>query len=126
MAGHQLSGMDASDMLDILHLFFEEDYTVSSEEELVSRSNIRTSLYREFYNKQYKYKYEPKKTSSAGPANDSYTPSATQDFDDLTEDESMKPFDPKAEKPKAFVEPTDFNPDSAMPFGNTLEAPLGH
>lgn len=123
--GLQLSAMDASDMLDVLHLFFEEDNYYSSEEELTSRSNIRTSLYENLYNLPYKYKYVPKKTGKNSPASDSYTPSETQNFDDLPDEEAIKPFNPRAERPKDYVPPTDFDGESSLPFGLDLDAPLG-
>lgn len=125
MKGLQLSAMDGSDMLDVLHLFFEEDNYYSSEEELVSRSNIRTSLYENLYDLPYKYKYvPPKKPGTNSPASD-YTPSETQNFEDLSEEESSTPFNPRAERPKDFVPPTDFDGESSNPFGSVLDAPMG-
>lgn len=126
MAQLQLSSMEASDMLDVLHFYFEEDNSYPSEEQLASTSSVRTAVYETWYDRPYKYKYTPKKKSTtAGENGPEYSESPTQDFGDVDADGDVIPFNPKAEKPKAYVEPTEMNGESAMPFGNTLDAPLG-
>lgn len=114
MSGLQLAGMPAADMLDVLHYFFEEDLNVSTAEQAEARDKTRMTLYRNLYNKEYKY---------ARPG----TSGGTTYIDDEViqpEEAPIEPFNP-AVKPKPYRPPTEFNPDSAKPFGSTLDAPLG-
>lgn len=100
-------------MLDVLHYYFEEDFSYSTGEEAEARSNLRTELY-SLYGKTYNYAIN----TSEGSGGRKYVSSeATSDLDLPTE------FSPKKRKP--FVPATDFNPESSMPFGSTLDAPLG-
>lgn len=63
--------MEASDMLDVLHFLFEEDFTSSSEEHARSRSAIRSTLYSDMYGVTYRFKMnEPRGHNSSGSAND--------------------------------------------------------
>lgn len=100
-------------MLDVLHYFFEEDFAYSTAEQAESRSKLRTELYL-LYGKTYNYTIE----SSGSDGGRKYvSPEANFDLDLPTE------FSPKERKP--YVPATDFNPDSAMPFGSILDAPIG-
>lgn len=100
-------------MLDVLHYFFEEDFAYSSAEEAEARSNLRKELYL-LYGKTYSYIIN----SSGNDGGRKYvSPEADFDLDLPTE------FSPKERKP--YVPATDFNPESTMPFGSLLDAPLG-
>lgn len=105
-------------MLDVIHYYFEQDSVHSSEEHIKSQSNTRETLYRDLYGTEYKYKYREK-----GQSNNNYV----GDLDDLPvdEEEEIKPFDPLAGPPKAFVPATEFNPEARKPFGDVLDSPLG-
>lgn len=109
------------DMLDLLHYLFECDTTdVSSGEQLEARDKVRERLYDVMYGVQYTYSNYGKSSNSAYIDDPMNLP--VEDIDgDLP-----APFDPVrgAERPKAFIRPTDFDPDSAMPFGGALDAPL--
>ena len=113
MSGLQLSSMEASDMLDVIHVIIEDDLTSSQTgENSEVKDKVRKIFYKEFYEKDYKFS------------------SGTSNFDldeplDSAMDDDVKPFDPKQEKVKPFVPPTDFNADAAKPFGKVLDAPLG-
>jgi hypothetical protein len=118
--------MEATDMLDVIHYFFEDDLAVASAEQQEARSNTRSSVYRTLYGTTYKYAI--KKSGSEGG---SYTYAAdgseipTDGF--YGTDEDITPFDPnenvkKATKP--FVPATDMDADSPLPFGRVLDAPL--
>ena len=115
MSGLQLSSMDLADMLDVIHVIFEEDMTsVVNAEQVDVKDKVREIIYRDFYENTYKYK-TTRKRQSAGFDN------SVGDFDysDIT------PFDPSSQAVKPFVPATDFNPDMQKPFGSTLDAPLG-
>jgi len=109
--GIRLEEMDMPDMLDVLHYYMEEDYNVSTQEQIDSRSNVRKAIYRLMYSKEYKFpdsKNNAQVTASGLPVND-----------------FAIPVDPTAGPTKSYVPPTDFNPDSQNPFGDVLDAPLG-
>lgn len=109
--------MNASEMLDVLHFFFEEDFTYSSEDEMKSQSKSRESIYENLYGKNYKYKYvDPKEKNRRAYIEPS--------LDDIpVEDELPKPFDPLA-KPKSYIPPTEFDQNTGMPLTDVLDAPL--
>lgn len=94
--------MDASDMLDVLHYFFEEDTArYTSAEQVDAVSNLRTSIYSNLYDRKYEYGVE-RPTSQRNPSG-AYLNSNT-----------VKP----------YIPPTDFDADSVDPFGGTLDGPL--
>jgi hypothetical protein len=83
--------MEASDMMDVLHFLFEEDFTAVAEDHARSRSAIRDTLYSELYGVTYTFKMKD-------PSRGKYAPTAMQDFKYPNEFESLddvKPFDPK-------------------------------
>lgn len=115
MSGLRLAGMDSAEMLDVIHVIFEEDYTnATSGEQVDAKNKIRKIIYREFYEKEYKH-----------------SSSSKTDYSDLEPEESkydysdVVPFDPAKAERKPFVPSTDFDPDAALPFGKILDAPLG-
>ena len=115
MSGLRLGEMDSAEMLDVIHVIFEEDYTnATSGEQVDAKNNVRKIIYREFYEKSYNH----------GSSNKT-------DYSDLEPEESgydysdVVPFDPAKAERKPFVHSTDFNPDAALPFGKTLDAPMG-
>ena len=100
-------------MLDVIHFMFEEDSRYSTGEEAEAVSNLRKSIYATMYNTNYVYAYASNSANNGGRryVSDS-SPTAIDDF-------AM----PKETKP--YVPPTEFNPNSSMPFGSVLDAPLG-
>ena len=117
--GIRLGSLDAEDMLDILHYLFEEDNHFVSEESANSRSGLRDNMYKDLYNKEYKYKYvsKSKSSSSVGNAEDFGTFSV-EDADAM----SVTPFNPRETKP--YVPPTPFDPNKQNPFDGILDGPL--
>lgn len=99
-------------MLDVIHYMFEQDVRYSTGEEAEAVSRMRSSIYSTMYNKTYKY---PMSDSGAGGGRRYISDSDSMDFDDL----------PMPKETKPYVPPTDFNPNSSMPFGGVLDAPLG-
>ena len=121
MNGLQLAGMEASDMLDVLHYFFEEDLNFSTAEQADAREATRDQLYRDLYNTEYKYKSPKSRNRGSGQPVDF-------DIDEpVTAPEKIRPFDPMnpTGEVKPYVPPTRFDANSTKPFGDILDAPLG-
>jgi len=111
MNGIQLEELEARDMLDVLHYLFEQDTIAYSSEHFESRDNVRSVIYKNMYNIDYKY-------GSKSSSNTDYG------FDDLDGPVNAGPDIQTETKP--YFPPTNFNPDAANPFGGALrEAPLG-
>lgn len=113
--------MPATDMLDVIHYFFEDDLNYSTPEQAEARDKMRSSLYGQLYQTTYKY---------ATGANSKGT-ATVKDFDIEEEikpvnlkERSVDSFNP-AIPPKPYVAPTPIGTNSARPFGNILDAPLG-
>lgn len=119
--GLSLRDLDIPDMLNVMHYYFEDDHNMANSEEAEAKSSIRTSIYRMLYNTEYKYKYKSKhstsgynystETANGEPVLDGFV---GQDVEDKPDKGPTKP----------FVPTTDFNPDSSLPFGKTLDPPL--
>jgi hypothetical protein len=101
--GLSLAEMELSNMLDVLHFFFEEDSRFVSAEEAEAVSALRSSLYKDLYG--VKYRYGASKTKNNQMSANDYP-----DFLDET---------------KPYIPPTEFDPDRADPFGGLLDAPIG-
>lgn len=114
-------------MLDVLHFLFEEDWVPGAPEMVEARSDVRIALYRDMYGTDYKYKVSSKKNNvnSNGRRNMDRAMDDTYSNNDLDDLASEKPFDPRTTPPKPFVPATKVNPDSALPFGKGIDAPLG-
>jgi hypothetical protein len=112
--GLQLASMPATDMLDVLHYFLEDDMNYGTAEQADARDAVRTQIYESMYDTTYKY---GKKNTS-----NSFDASTIKDFDG-PEEKMPEPFNP-AQKPKRYVAPTAVDADAALPFGNVLDAPL--
>jgi len=109
--GINLSQMEMSDMLDVMHFFMEEDFSQSSTaEQSEAKDKARELIYSSLYNRTYTL---GKKRSNYQTANSS---------GEFYEDSSV---DPLKEPTKSFIPATDFNPNSPKPFGDVLDAPLG-
>lgn len=100
--GLRLADMEMRDMLDVVHYLFEDDSRYSSAEEAESVSATRTSIYGRLYGTTYRYQIKSKARNNN--ASDTYS-------------------DPNVVKP--YIPPTEFDPDSANPFGSVLDAPIG-
>lgn len=100
-------------MVDVMHYFMEEDMRYSSAEQAEAVSGYRTQLYL-LYGKPYKYGIAGNKKSGRN-----YIPknaSPDEGFDDPLFNQG---------ETKPYIPPTEFNPNSALPFGMNLDAPLG-
>jgi hypothetical protein len=116
-----LKEMEASNMLDVIHFYLEEDFSSPSSEAAKLKSATREHFYREMYGLEYQFKIK----------DDTYK---TKNFDveDLPwdnedqdgPDEDIKPFNPKKQPAKSYVPATPVSENSSLPFGGALDAPL--
>lgn len=90
--------MEASEMLDVLHYFFEEDNNFISQEHAIITERRRIRLYRNMYGVEYPYAVIEKAASESSE---------------------------NGEQVKPYIEPTEFDPDSSNPFGAVLDSPIG-
>jgi hypothetical protein len=120
MSGMSLASMEASDMLDTFHFFFEEDVRYVSEEQTIFMDSFRTNIYREFYKKEYKY---ASKRSNNASGLDSLDDPLTSD-DQLGREENIKVFSPREKVAKPYTPPTAMSADDIKPFGSVLDAPI--
>ena len=118
MSGISLVEMDSADMLDVFHYLFEDDNRFTSGEQVEGIDKMRTQLYR-LYGQTYDYGSNGSSGSQSGGRR--YVSQNDFDFDS----QPIMPMDGKGQPTKSYIAPTDFNPESAMPFGNVLDAPLG-
>lgn len=116
MNGLQLADMSANDMLDVFHYFLEEDLNFSTAEQAEARDKTRASVYRNLYNREYKF------GKQGGTAGRTYVSENVGQ----PEEAPIEPFSPAAKQTKPYTAPTQFNPDAARPFGSILDEPLGH
>lgn len=114
-------------MLDVLHFYFEDEHTYTSEEHMYSKLKLRESIYEGMYGVNFKYKAPPRK-GDTGVTRYGGTPTS-QDLENLEiEDDlsGLKPFNPRENQPtKPQIKATAFDPDADRPFGSILDAPLG-
>lgn len=120
--GLRLASMESSDMLDVLHYFFEEDLNFSTAEQAEAREATRLQLYRDLYDMDYKYASPKTRRGDNG--------ARTADFDideEVAVQEPLRPFDPKnpSGEVKPYVPPTRIDENAAKPFGSILDEPLG-
>jgi hypothetical protein len=87
--------MEASDMLDTIHYFLDEDTRYSSIEELKMHDIFRKNIFTNLYESTYRY----------GLPDDSGSYENSSGV-------------------KSYIPPTEMNPDSAAPFGDLLDSPL--
>lgn len=114
-----LQEMDASTMLDVIHYFFEEDIIrFSTSEHAEAASRVRTSIYENMYDTEYKYKFE----SSSNKSSTGGRSYISDDIDDPLND--IAPMNTKPKKLKPYIPPTEFDPDSFAPFGSVLDSPF--
>lgn len=119
--GLQLASMEASDMLDVLHYFLEDDFRYSSEYEPLYKDNFRKNIYNSFYGVEYKYmsNEEEEKDLSNDSMNGLDGPE-----EPLEPEEIIEPFNPRKASVKPYIEPTQVA-DGELPFGSILDQPMG-
>lgn len=114
MSGLQLAEMNVAEMLDVIHVLLEEDYSNAiSAEQVDARKRVRQVIYKQFYERDLLW----------GSSEDDF--SVDKPLDSEVDYSDIKPFDPKEAARKPYIPPTKFNPDAPQPFGRTIDAPLG-
>lgn len=111
MSGIKLAELDASDMLDVIHYFFEEDSHFVSEAQADTRNSLRVSMYGTMYKRPYNYS-----TSRTRPQSRTFNAEGDIDEQFIADNKELKP----------FVPATDFDPESTNPFGTLLDSPNGY
>jgi hypothetical protein len=104
--------MDVSDMLDVIHYFYEDDLNYTSVEQAQMAEARRITVFKQLYNEDYKYASAATSSKTSGAFAGQY------DFDDPV------PFDPTNAPTKPYFPPTDMDADSMDPFGGILDAPI--
>ena len=107
-------------MLDVIHFFFEESSRYGSAEEAQAVNELRIKVYKELYNRSYKYAVN---TGS----NRGFSASDGFDFEpeDSGEADVVEPFNPRHKMPtKSFVAATPIGDDEVNPFKGVLDAPI--
>jgi hypothetical protein len=100
--------MESSDMLDIIHVLYEDDAIPLHESHSKIKSNVRVMLWRSIYEKEYPYPY----VESAGDGGSA---------GGLPPDEALLPSENAPRVRKPYIPPT--NPDQFAAAG--LDAPMG-
>jgi hypothetical protein len=112
--------MEASQMLDVVHYLFEEDSVYTSREHIASSSEMRKQLYENLYNTNYRYYVDVKAYDSDGKNG------GRKYIDDNEFNPADQPFDPMQQsETKPFVQPTELKENAYLPYGPSLDAPLG-
>lgn len=120
--GVDLKSLSPSDMLDVIHFLFEDDmHSSSTGEQAEAKDKSRTMLYSNLYGKVYKY-------ASKGSSSDQLPPDVAADMQDYDMPVPVDPFERSQGSSivKPFIPATSVDNGSRLPFGNALEAPLGH
>jgi hypothetical protein len=111
--GLRLEEMELSDMLDVVHYFYEDDLNYASVEQAQMTDARRITIFKQLYGTEYKYASDEVKNRAAGN-------SSTFDFDF----DDTVPFDPTKAETKPYIPPTEVDGSSFNPFGDVLDAPI--
>jgi hypothetical protein len=119
MSGLQLSSMELSDMLDVIHVIFEEDHTnILSGEHIEAKEKVRQIVYRDFY--------ERKPQFGGSSIRDNIPETIEKDgYYGEEAAEEIKLFDPSGSTVKPYMALSDVDSSSIKPFGKEIDAPLG-
>jgi hypothetical protein len=105
--------MESSDMLDVIHYFYEDDLNYASVEAAQMAEARRICVFKEMYGVDYAY-------ASASSKNKTANANANYDFDL----DDPTPFDPTNAPVKSFIPATEMDDNSYNPFGDVLDAPI--
>jgi hypothetical protein len=117
----RLASMEASDMVDVIHYFFEEDTVFFSTEQAAYKDALRNNLYKDMYESDYKY--VNKSNSDVNYGLDNLDGPLNASGDPLDQ-EKIKVFSPREKTAKPYMPPTEMSADGIKPFGSVLDAPI--
>jgi hypothetical protein len=107
--------MDASDMVDVFHYFFEDDHLrYETGEHAEAASKFREKLYGDMYETKYNYSISGSSSNSA---------SGRRKYIGKNEDFDSAIPSSVSNQVKPYIPPTQFDPDASDPFGGVLDAP---
>jgi len=112
--------MEASDMIDVIHYLFEEDTVFFSTEQAAYKDSLRGNLYRDMYEREYKYMNQSDSNGSYG-MDTLDAPLAEAPI----EEDKIRVFSPREKTAKPYTPPTEVKADDIKPFGSVLDAPIG-
>jgi hypothetical protein len=122
--------MEASDMLDVIHYFFEEDMNYHTSEQATFHGQTRQNMYRALYGVEYSYfvASSGNGAKSFGEGLSTANGSRLDLPEDGFDDEPVVPFNPKGGKPetKPYFPATQLTGIDSNPFGGVLDSPLGY
>lgn len=132
MSGLRLQDMEGQEMLDVIHFMLEDDLNLVSAEQAESRTKTRAMVYDILYNRSYKYGKISRQSNTSSAGFDFDTDAGFVNnpdggpipFDPSNGPRISEDIEPVRKKPKAYVPPTDFNPDAINPFGKILDSPM--
>jgi hypothetical protein len=120
--GLRLAEMEVSEMLDVIHYFFEEDYRYTSTEQANFKDSFRETIYKSLYEIDYEYKSNNDEDRRSYKNFDTDIEDPLDSEDDPVE--IIEPFNPRVKQIKNFIEPTIPQENSLKPFGSILDEPL--
>lgn len=113
-------------MLDVLHYLLEDAFDVSTAEQAQSRDQMRTALYKDFYNRPYKYASKKKNEGFNTASGMDDLEFSEENLDSKADDSDVKPFNPRHKEPtKPYTPPTEVGSNMDDPFSGLLDAPIG-
>jgi hypothetical protein len=118
----RLASMEASDMVDVIHYLFEEDTVFFSTEQAAYKDSLRGNLYRDMYEREYKY---VNKSSSDGSYGMDTLDAPLNATEEPVEQDKIRVFSPREKTAKPYSPPTQVKADDIKPFGSVLDAPIG-
>jgi len=111
--GLRLGEMEVSDMLDVIHYFYDESMNFSTIEQGKWADSRRERISEDLYGTEYRYKSFTEDKDS------------NKDFGSYDENEDIVAFNPSVKsETKSYIPPTKMEADSADPFGGVLDAPI--
>lgn len=97
--------MNAANMLDVIHLYYEENMIPTYEQELEIRDAVRTQLYLILYESEYQYAVKQNRDPTQTP-----------------EMPTVSDLPPEMQETKPYIPPTEFEDFQAV----GLDAPMGY
>ena len=102
VSGLRLADMEVSEMLDVIHYFFEEDYRYTSTDQADFKDNFREAIYKNLYEVEYKYRTTKSSNQEEQYKDFDEQPKDSEDYAE-EEEEPLEPFSPRKKEVKNFI-----------------------